>query len=114
MGAIVPARARCRFRGKGLQEDLPEIQRALAASLNQLLSDDLGHRVLDFDTSAALEAAALAATRERAGRPVDLRDTQIAGIAIARKASIATGNTRHFEDVKVPILNPWGSGQGHA
>ena len=37
-------------------------QRALAAAFDQLLSQDLGNRVLDFDTSAALEAAALAAT----------------------------------------------------
>ena len=82
-------------------------QRALAAALDRLVSEDLGNRVLDFDLSAALEAAALAATRQKAGRPVDLRDTQIAGIALARKASIATRNVSHFEDLKVPVLNPW-------
>ncbi len=63
---------------------------AIAASLIQLLSEDLGNRVLDFDTSAALEAAALAAVRQRAGHALDMREAQIAGIALARKASIAT------------------------
>ena len=82
-------------------------QRALAEALDRLVSEDLGDRVLDFDVSAALEAAALAAARQGTGRPVDMRDTQIAGIALARKASIATRNVSHFEDLKVPILNPW-------
>lgn len=82
-------------------------QRALEAALDQLVMEDLGNRVLDFDSSAALEAAALAATRQKGGRPVDMRDTQIAGIALARRASIATRNVGHFEDTKVPILNPW-------
>jgi predicted nucleic acid-binding protein len=82
-------------------------QRALAAALDQLLSEDLENRVLDFDSGAALEAAALAAVRQRGGHPVDMRDTQIAGIALARKASVATRNVRHFEDLRVPIVNPW-------
>lgn len=82
-------------------------QRALEAALDRLVMEDLGNRVLDFDSSAALEAAALAATRQKGGRPVDMRDTQIAGIALARRASIATRNVGHFEDTKVPILNPW-------
>jgi predicted nucleic acid-binding protein len=38
---------------------------------------------LDFDSAAATEAASLAAARQRSGRPVDMRDTQIAGIALA-------------------------------
>ena len=84
-------------------------QRALAAAFDQLLSQDLGNRVLDFDTSAALEAAALAATRQKAGHPVDIRDTQIAGIALTRRASFATRNVRHFEDLRVPVVNPWKS-----
>lgn len=82
-------------------------QRALAESLNQLLVEDLENRVLDFDAAAAVEAAALAATRQKAGHSVDMRDTQIAGIALARRASIATRNVRHFEDLKVLVVNPW-------
>jgi predicted nucleic acid-binding protein len=63
--------------------------------------------VLVFDAAAALEAAMLAAARQSAGRPVDLRDTQIASIAAARRASIATRNLRHFQDLSVPVINPW-------
>ena len=39
---------------------------------------------------------------------VDIHDTQIAGIALARRASIATGNLRHFVGLTVPVVSPWG------
>jgi predicted nucleic acid-binding protein len=88
---------------------LPEGRRrqVLEAAFERLLNEDLQNRVLVFDAAAALEAAMLAAARQRAGRPVDLRDTQIAGIAAARRASIATRNLRHFQDLSVPVINPW-------
>jgi predicted nucleic acid-binding protein len=88
---------------------LPEGRRrqALEASFERLLNEDLQNRVLVFDAAAALEAATLAAARQRTGRPVDLRDTQIAGIAAARRASIATRNLRHFQDLTVPVISPW-------
>ena len=71
------------------------------------LKDDLENRVLLFDGNAAAEAATLAAGRKARGRPVDMRDTFIAGIALARRAALATRNTRHFDDLNVPVVNPW-------
>jgi predicted nucleic acid-binding protein len=70
---------------------LPEGRRrqVLEAAFERLLNEDLQNRVLVFDAAAALEAAMLAAARQRAGRPVDLRDTQIAGIAAARRATVS-------------------------
>jgi len=56
---------------------------------------------------AAASAAQLAADRQRAGRIADLRDTLIAGIALARRATIATRNTRHFEGLDVSVVDPW-------
>ncbi|MBX9902881.1 MAG: type II toxin-antitoxin system VapC family toxin [Burkholderiales bacterium] len=82
-------------------------RQALESAFERLLEDDLENRVLDFDSAAAAAAAALAATRQKAGRPVDVRDTQIAGIALARRATLATRNVRHFRDLKVPVVNPW-------
>ena len=35
--------------------------------------------------------------------------TLIAGIALARRATIATRNTGHFDGLDVPVVNPWGS-----
>lgn len=65
-------------------------RQALEAAFARLLKDDLDNRVLVFDAVAADEAAALAAARQSAGHPLDIGDTQIAGIAAARRASIAT------------------------
>src|SRR5258706_14379751 len=82
-------------------------RQTLEASFARLLKEDLENRVLDFDSAAATEAALVAGPRQKAGRPVDMRDTQTAGIALARHATLATRNVRHFRDLKVPIVDPW-------
>jgi hypothetical protein len=56
---------------------------------------------------SALAAAGIAATRQRMGRMVEIRDVQIAGIATARRATLATRNTRCFEDTGVDLVDPW-------
>ena len=82
-------------------------RQALEAALSVVLTDDLENRVLPFDDAAAMEAAGLAAQRQRAGRPVDFRDTQIAGIVQSRRAALATRNVRHFADLSAAVINPW-------
>jgi predicted nucleic acid-binding protein len=84
-------------------------RRGLERAFDRVLTEDLANRVLDFDSTAAATAAQLAADRQKAGRGVDLRDTLIAGIALARRAMIATRNTTHFEGLDVPVVNPWDS-----
>jgi len=79
----------------------------LTARFDDLLVSDFEHQVLLFDQPAARQAAELAARRKRAGRPVDMRDSFIAGIAMAHKARIATRNTRHFDDLPDGVINPW-------
>jgi predicted nucleic acid-binding protein len=79
----------------------------LEQRFEELLQDDLQNRVLLFDLNAAAHAAQLAADRKMRGRPVDMRDTFIAGIALARRAALATRNVRHFDDLSVPVVNPW-------
>jgi toxin FitB len=80
-----------------------EIEKAFS----KVLQEDLEGRVLNFDLASAEQAAALAAERQRAGRLVDFRDTQIAGIALATQSTLATRNTKHFEDLFVAVINPW-------
>lgn len=86
-------------------------RQSLEAAFDRLLEEDLENRVLDFDRAAATASAALAALRQRAGRPLDIRDTQIAGIALARRAALATRNVRHFQDLDIEVIDPW---QGEA
>jgi predicted nucleic acid-binding protein len=82
-------------------------KRRLLAALDALLQIDFRERVLPLDLDAAMEAARLDAERERRGRPIDVRDTLIAGIAISRGAAIATRNIRHFADLPIDVINPW-------
>ena len=82
-------------------------RRALEQAFALLLVNELENRVLDFDSAAAVAAAALGAARWRAGRQSEMRDTQIAGIAMARRATLATRNVRHFADLAVPVVDPW-------
>ena len=82
---------------------------ALEAAFELLVVEDLEGRILDFDRAAAEAAAALAAERQRQGRTVDIRDTQIAGVVLARRATLATRNVKHFSDLGADIINPWES-----
>jgi predicted nucleic acid-binding protein len=82
-------------------------RKAIESAFDKLLVEDLEGRVLDFDQPAAEAAAQLAAGRQRAGLTSDMRDTQIAGIVIARRAELATRNVRHFSDLNVDVINPW-------
>ena len=81
----------------------------LESAFDRLLKEDLEYRVLDFDGAAATAAAALAAARQIAGRPTDLRDTQVAGIALTRRATLATRHAQNFADMRVPLVDPWRS-----
>jgi predicted nucleic acid-binding protein len=82
-------------------------RQTLETAFARVLKEDLEYRVLDFDSAAATEAASLAAERQKHGRPVDMRDTQIAGIALARRGILATRNMRHFADLKISLVDPW-------
>lgn len=79
----------------------------LTTAFERMLSEVIDSRVAPFEVMAAEEAAKLMAARKARGRPGDLRDTMIAGIAMATRASIATRNVRHFDDVSCPIIDPW-------
>ena len=74
---------------------------------SQLLDEDLDGRVQSFDLTAAFAAGTIAATQQRVGRAVEIRDVQIAGIAASRHATVATRNTRHFDGTGVDLVNPW-------
>jgi len=80
---------------------------ALMRAFETLLADKIGRRIAPFDTAAAQQAGDLMAVRYKQGRPGELRDTMIAGIVLACHATLATRNTSHFEDLSVPVINPW-------
>jgi hypothetical protein len=75
--------------------------------LEAVLRKEIEERYAPFDVAAAQHAAELMALRKARGRPVDFRDTMIAGIALSTRATLATRNTAHFADLSVPVVNPW-------
>jgi toxin FitB len=79
----------------------------LAAAFDRAIDEILDGRVLPFDRTAAQTAAAIAARQRQIGQSVEIRDIQIAGIAAARKATLATRDTRHFADLGINIVDPW-------
>lgn len=81
----------------------------LQDAFEQLLRHDLEGRVLDFGAEASAAAAEIAARNRASGRPVDVRDVLIAGIARSRRAALATRNARHFEGTGVEVVDPWAS-----
>ncbi len=90
-------------------ELLPKSRRRdqLEKAFEQAILADLDGRVLSFDTAAARIAAHLAAERHGQGKSIDFRDVEIAGIVAARRACLATRNTRHFHDLGIDLIDPW-------
>jgi predicted nucleic acid-binding protein len=82
-------------------------RRRLEEAFEEVLRSDLQDRVQPFDVAAATAAAGIAASQRRSGTPVEIRDVQIAGIAAARRATLATGNSRHFEGIGLTLVDPW-------
>jgi predicted nucleic acid-binding protein len=80
---------------------------ALAIDIENMFFEDLAGRILPFDSAAAVEFAAIASDRRRAGRPISLADAQIAAIARSRAAALATRNVADFEGRGVELVNPW-------
>jgi toxin FitB len=83
---------------------------ALIENFEKVLVDKIERRVAPFDAAAAQQSGDLMAMRYKRGRPGELRDTMIAGIALASRATIATRNVSDFQDLSVPVVNPWTSG----
>lgn len=84
---------------------------ALAQAIEGMLEDDFGGRILPFDRPAARAYALIATERRAAGRPISQFDCQIAAIARAREAAVATRNTADYAGCGVVVIDPWRSGE---
>lgn len=80
---------------------------ALSEAIEGMLRDDFRARILPFDSSAAEAYAALAADRRASGRPISQFDGQIAAIARAHGAAVATRNTGDFDGCGIELIDPW-------
>ncbi len=80
---------------------------ALANLIEGILTEDFAGRIVPFDSRAAIAYATVSAARRLAGRPISVADAQIAAVARAHGAAIATRNARDFEGCGVVVIDPW-------
>ena len=80
---------------------------AVQAAAESMFAVEFDGRILAFDSAAARPYASIAAERRRAGRPISQFDAQIAAIAHAARATVATRNIDDFEGCGVNVVNPW-------
>ncbi|MET4130839.1 type II toxin-antitoxin system VapC family toxin [Roseovarius sp. MBR-6] len=80
---------------------------ALVDAVDRVLREDFAGRILPFDSDAAQSYATIAAARRAVGQPIAQVDCQIAAIAHARGATVATRNTPDFEGCEIDLINPW-------
>jgi hypothetical protein len=90
---------------------LPEGPRRdrLQIALEAMIAQDFQTRILPFDSAAARAYADIAAARRATGRLIAEADCQIAAIARAMGAPVATRNVRDFDGCGVTLINPWGA-----
>jgi toxin FitB len=91
-------------------ESLPKGRRrtALQSAMARVFDETFAGRILPFDEGSAYAFAMIAAQHRTTGRAIGDLDSQIAGIAFSRGASLATRNVRDFEGCGVELINPWG------
>ena len=81
---------------------------AIEAAAAAMFETEFAGRVLPFGSDAAPLYARIAAERRRAGRPISHFDAQIAAIARASGAAVATRNVDDFDRCGVKLIDPWG------
>ncbi len=81
---------------------------ALAHAAEAMFEQDFSGRCLAFDAAAAQSYALVVAQRTRSGQPISTEDAQIAAIALANSLTIATRNTKDFDQIdRLAVVNPW-------
>ncbi len=88
---------------------LPEGRRRtdIGASFDAFLAAGFASRILVFDAACAAGYAVVRTARERAGRPVQIQDALIGGMALAHGAMLATRNIADFDGYGLSLVDPW-------
>jgi toxin FitB len=79
----------------------------LLQAAEAMFAQDLGGRILGFESDAARLFSEIAARRRVLGRPISHADAQIAAIAKLTNARLATRNISDFDHCEIHLINPW-------
>ena len=64
-------------------------------------------RIIPFDLACARMLGTIKSRLRQIGKPTGEVDAMIAAIALANKAELVTGNTRHFQNIEGLKLSSW-------
>lgn len=81
----------------------------LTQGVERILVEELGNRIVPFDSQAAKLYALIMAGRRAMGREIRMADCMIAATARSHDAAIATRDTGGFQHCGIEVINPWGS-----
>ena len=81
----------------------------LKERFEQFIAFAFSQRVLGYDEAAARLYGEIMGLRKEVGQPMSVPAGQIAAIARSRGLSVATRNTRDFQECGVELLNPFDS-----
>ena len=79
----------------------------LQSALQRLMADLCPGRVLPVTQAIATRWGRLDGLRQLSGRPLSAADGMIAATALEHGLTVVTRNVKDFEQLGVPILNPW-------
>ena len=102
--AIGEAELRC---GVAILPAAGRWQTTRASAIDAILREDLGNRILPFDSHAAREYADIVAARRSAGRTIAPADCRIAAITRSREMTVVTRHVRDFEGMDIGVVDPW-------
>ena len=77
------------------------------SAMQATILSEYAHRILPLDREGAEWAAAFRASARKSGRPVDMGDALVAGIAKANSLTVATRNVSDFRPFNVKVFCPW-------
>ena len=88
---------------------LPESKRKsdLHLHIERLLDETFAGFVLPFDDKSTIPYADIVSSRRNRGRPIAFQDAQIGAICLQQGMTLATRNTRDFEDTGIDLIDPW-------
>lgn len=79
----------------------------LEQALHQFFSAGLQNRILEFNSTSAMEFAMIASYRRKAGIPISNADAQIAAICSQHGFQLVTRNVSDFAECGIEVMNPF-------
>ncbi|MCE5295357.1 MAG: type II toxin-antitoxin system VapC family toxin [Chlamydiales bacterium] len=93
-------------KGIGLAQD-QQLKKNLQMWLEDFIIPRFWSRIITIDGAVGLAWGELIAKQPKNGRVLPAIDSLIAASAIAHNLQIVTRNTKDFEGLNIPIVNPW-------